>query len=63
VKISDLSVLRFLDFFRSFFPPSGAGGYQDSAAITIAGSGLAKVKRADWRLTGSAAERLAQNLQ
>jgi hypothetical protein len=36
---------------------------QDSTANAMAGSGQPKVRRAGWRLTGSVAGRLAQNLQ
>ena len=42
---------------------TSADASQDSTANVMAGWGLAKVNRADWRLTGSAAARLAQNLQ
>jgi hypothetical protein len=42
---------------------TSAGASQGSTANVMAGWGLAKVNRADWRLTGSAAARLAQNLQ
>ena len=37
--------------------------YADTRAKAVTGLGLAKVKRTDWRLTGSVAGWLAQNLQ
>ena len=37
--------------------------YAANRVIAVTGSGLAKVKRTDWHLTGSAAGCLAQNLQ
>ena len=42
---------------------TSADASQDSTANVMAGWGLAKVNRADWRPIGSAAARLAQNLQ
>jgi hypothetical protein len=42
---------------------TSADASQDSTPNVMADWGLAKVNRADWRLNGSAAARLAQNLQ